>query len=145
MFSSHVIAPEEHNSWFDALLKGESRRQWIILIGEQPVGSVYLTDLVPGGHTSTLGVYIAEKEARGHGVAKAALELLLDQAFLQVGLSTVAADVVDGNEPAFHLYLQVGMRRLTRECDPAVLVSATRFEISGEQWQSRRLNQGDIG
>lgn len=143
MFSSHVISSKEHDRWFDELIGGGRRQQWIVLWREEPVGSVYLTRADARGEELHIGIYIAEESARGTGVAKAALELLLDEAFRKDETAMAVADVLPGNERAARIYRQVGMKAIIYDTPRPEDPSFERFGISRVEWQALRINQGD--
>ena len=54
------------------------------------------------------GIYIGDSDYTGKGLGATALDLTIDQAFVQLGLRKIFLRVAESNENALHLYLKKG-------------------------------------
>jgi UDP-4-amino-4,6-dideoxy-N-acetyl-beta-L-altrosamine N-acetyltransferase len=102
---------DEHQVAFNAFLADRDRRGWIINRTGQPVGFLSLTGLTNNNRRAEWGWYIADAEARGRGVGRAAEALGLDKAFDELGLEKVSAEVFADNEAALKSQAAAGFRR----------------------------------
>lgn len=96
----------------EALVKGwisdQSIRAFIIEVDGTPVGNCWLGHVT--ATSATLGIAIAEPEARGHGVGTTAMRLLLATA---PGLVVTLWAYAD-NEVALAVYRRVGFKETGR-------------------------------
>jgi UDP-4-amino-4,6-dideoxy-N-acetyl-beta-L-altrosamine N-acetyltransferase len=104
-------ALEEHQAGFQAFLADSDRRGWIINRNGQAVGFLSLTGLTNCNRRAEWGWYIADADARGRGVGRAAEALGLDKAFDDLGLEKVSAEVFADNEAALKAQAAAGFRR----------------------------------
>jgi UDP-4-amino-4,6-dideoxy-N-acetyl-beta-L-altrosamine N-acetyltransferase len=102
---------EAHQIAFQAFLDDVDRRGWIINRNGQAVGFLSLTGLANCNRRAEWGWYIADAEARGRGVGRAAEALGLDKAFDELGLEKVSAEVFADNEAALKAQAAAGFRR----------------------------------
>lgn len=140
MYTDHVITRIEHDRWFAAVLIDPSKKYWIIMHDEEPIGVVNLIGLGNVGDTCSFGIYLGEQQARGTGAAKIALEKALEYAFDLLSVPCVVAEVLHGNRSAERLYGQVGMRSAGEVVVEQGAKAAKRFEISRQHWL--RLHRG---
>jgi UDP-4-amino-4,6-dideoxy-N-acetyl-beta-L-altrosamine N-acetyltransferase len=101
----------EHQAAFLAFMADQDRRGWIINRDGQPVGFLSLTGLTNCNRRAEWGWYIADADARGRGVGRAAEALGLDKAFDELGLQKVSAEVFADNEAALKAQAAAGFRR----------------------------------
>jgi UDP-4-amino-4,6-dideoxy-N-acetyl-beta-L-altrosamine N-acetyltransferase len=104
-------ARDEHQARFDAFLANADQRGWIINRNSQPVGLLTLTGLTNCNLRAEWVWYVADAEARGRGVGRAAEALGLDKAFDELGLKKVSAEVFADNEAALKAQAAAGFRR----------------------------------
>lgn len=102
---------DEHHRLFQAFLADPDRRGWIINRNGAPVGFLSLTGLTNCNRRADWGWYIADADARGRGVGRAAEALGLDKAFDDLGLEKVSAEVFADNEAALKAQSAAGFRR----------------------------------
>jgi len=89
----------------------------------------------------TVGIVIADKKNRGCGVGTEALTLLLEYAFLQLGLQRVQLDVYGGNSRAVACYERVGfvkegVKRHARFCR-GEFMDLILMSVLREEWEQR--------
>lgn len=111
MSDQPAATPEAHRVGFKAFLADPDRRGWIISREGQPVGFLSLTGLTNCNRRAEWGWYIADADARGRGVGRAAEALGLDKAFDGLGLEKVSAEVFADNEAALKAQAAAGFRR----------------------------------
>jgi len=109
IYNQPPLTLENQNAWYARYLKDESQVRFVIEAKESgPAGVCGLTDRRPGEATAMLAVMLGEGAARGKGLAREALEVLLDWGFGPWGLHRVTAEVFAPNEAAIRLYEKLG-------------------------------------
>lgn len=144
MSDQPASAREEHQTRFEAFLGDPDRRGWIISRSGQPVGFLSLTGLTNCNRRAEWGWYIADADARGRGVGRAAEALGLDKAFDQLGLEKVSAEVFADNEAALKAQAAAGFRREGYLRKHALKDGQFRdvvlLAILAEEWRACRAN-----
>jgi UDP-4-amino-4,6-dideoxy-N-acetyl-beta-L-altrosamine N-acetyltransferase len=141
MYTNHEISEAEHNSWFDNMLTDESKVYWKIVADDVAVGAVFLTGIALDTDGCEWGMYLADVDVRGKGVAQAACALSFRYAFTALGVSSVRCEAVAQNETAIGLYESVGYVR-TGLKEGAVLrgnemLSVVTLELTRDAWNAR--------
>jgi UDP-4-amino-4,6-dideoxy-N-acetyl-beta-L-altrosamine N-acetyltransferase len=110
MYNSHVIAPDEHDRWFDRAVKDASAVYRIFEHRDRPLGFVSFTGLDRIHGRSSWAFYLGEADApRGSG---AAMELLaLDEAFGPIGIRKLCCEVFAFNAGVVRLHARFGFVR----------------------------------
>ena len=138
MYTNHQIVEEEHNSWFDAMLADASKLYWKIVADGVAVGSVFLTGVSSQGSSCEWGMYLADMNARGKGVAQAACALSFRYAFNELVVDVVKCEAVAQNENAIGLYESVGYVRTGLQTDAVKrgdeMLSVVTLELTRESW-----------
>jgi UDP-4-amino-4,6-dideoxy-N-acetyl-beta-L-altrosamine N-acetyltransferase len=138
MFSKGLIQYREHCSWFARMIADTASRYWIIRTDDWPVGLIYLNDLGLGDGCCRLGIYLAESSIMGRGVARAALGLVIEEAFGPLGQDCVKAEVMSSNDRAIALYESFGMRRVRHERHSNSACVVLILEICRRDWCERK-------
>lgn len=81
------------------------------LDGDHLIGFVVLFNLKWRNQTAQLAIGIGDREYRGQGYGQEALHLILQYAFVELGLRRVSLTVLDYNTRAIHAYERVGFQR----------------------------------
>ena len=140
-YSNHVISEEEHNAWFDAMLADASKVYWKIVADGMAVGSVFLTGVSSQGSSCEWGMYLADVNARGKGVAQAACALSFRYAFNELAVDVVKCEAVAQNENAIGLYESVGYVRTGLQADAvkrgSEMLSVVTLELTRDSWNVR--------
>lgn len=117
---------------WESLLKGE-RTDWIGFAIYQwpegvPIGVANLRDFQNAHGAAEVGITIGEVAARGQGLGTEAVLLLLEYAFLTLGVHNVWLDTAAYNVGAIRAYKKAGFREIGRRRG-ARLVAGRRFDI----------------
>ena len=143
-YSNHVISEEEHNAWFDAMLADVSKVYWKIVADGVAVGSVFLTGVSSQGSSCEWGMYLADVNARGKGVAQAACALSFRYAFNELAVNVVKCEAVAQNENAIGLYESVGYVRTGLQTDAVKrdneMLSVVTLELTRDSWNMSESN-----
>ena len=138
MYTNHEIGEEEHNAWFDAMLADASKVYWKIVADGVAVGSVFLTGVSNQGKSCEWGMYLADVNARGKGVAQAACALSFRHAFNELSVDVVTCEAVAQNENAIGLYESVGYVRTGLQNDAVQrggeMLSVVTLELTRDSW-----------
>ena len=137
-YSNHVISEEEHNAWFDAMLADVSKVYWKIVADGVEVGSIFLTGVSSQGSSCEWGMYLADVNARGKGVAQAACALSFRYAFNDLAIDVVKCEAVAQNENAIGLYESVGYVRTGLQTNAVKrdneMLSVVTLELTRDSW-----------
>ncbi len=113
LFTEEETTPERQDIWYRTYLLDPAQVRFVIetkALG--PLGCCGFTDKREGESSANLSIFVGEPAARGKGLAREALDLLLDYGFNQWELARVIAEMFADNEPARRLYERVGFQEL---------------------------------
>lgn len=99
---------EVHTNWLRTKVDTGQVAQFIILLGDSPVGSIYLRDIDTWNKKAEYGLYIGEEAALHQGVGTRAGQLILDYGFGVLGLNKIYLRLMASNVAAQKSYLKVG-------------------------------------
>ena len=140
-YSNHVIGEKEHHAWFDAMLVDASKVYWKIVADGVAVGAIFLTGVSDDGKSCEWGMYLADVDVRGKGVAQAACALSFRYAFSELGKNVVKCEAFEQNEAAIGLYESVGYERTGVQADAVKrgdeMLSVVTLELTRESWNVR--------
>ncbi len=91
------------------------------LIKPRLLGSISLKDINWINRSAELGIFIGDKEFRGHGYGTEAILLLLDYGFNYLNLNSVTLALLDANDRAYNCYLKCGFKLSGRDRDAIFL------------------------
>lgn len=107
--NTDTITAEEHESWFKGYIAKGNDYQFVIEHRGDAVGQIGLYHIDPKQGSAEIGrLMIGAEQARGQGVAKTAINMLLSIAARQFGLSVVRLEVREDNDRALRLYKRCG-------------------------------------
>lgn len=107
------ILIEDELKWIEIVLNNEDEYRCAILVDNEYIGNVYLTNI--DGKEANYHIFIGEKEYWGKGIAKQASLLILDYAFHELKLDRVVLRVKEQNERALHLYQSIGFKSIEED------------------------------
>ena len=138
MYTNHEIGEAEHNAWFDAMLADVSKVYWKVVADGVAVGAVFLTGVSSQGSSCEWGMYLADVNTRGKGVAQAACALSFRYAFNELAVDAVKCEAVAQNENAIGLYESVGYVRTGIQIDAVQrggeMLSVVTLELTRKSW-----------
>ena len=138
------LGEEEHSAWFDNMLADSSKVYWKIVADGVAVGAIFLTGVSSQGSSCEWGMYLADVNARGKGIAQAACALSFRYAFNELALDVVKCEAVAQNENAIGLYESVGYVRTGVQTNAVKrgdeMLSVVTLELTGESWNAIESN-----
>ena len=144
MYTNHEIGEAEHNAWFDTMLADASKVYWKIVADDVAVGAIFLTGVSSKGSSCEWGMYLADVNARGKGIAQAACALSFRYAFYELALDVVKCEAVAQNENAIGLYESVGYVRTGAQTNAVKrgneMLSVVTLELTRESWNTTESN-----
>jgi UDP-4-amino-4,6-dideoxy-N-acetyl-beta-L-altrosamine N-acetyltransferase len=140
MYTNHEIGEDEHNAWFDTMLVDSSKVYWKIIASDVSVGAIFLTEISIADKSCAWGMYLADLDVRGKGVAQAACSLSFQFAFTDLGMEVVRCEAIAQNETAIGLYESLGYVRTGTNADSvkrgSEMLSVVTLELTRESWNS---------
>ena len=141
MFTNHLISETEHGTWFDNMLVDVSKLYWKIVVDGIAVGVVFLTGISELGKECSFGMYLADVDVRGKGVAQAACALSFQYAFNVLAVEVVNCEAVEQTEIALGLYESVGYVRTGLQANAVKrgdeMLSVVTLELTRDSWNVR--------
>jgi ribosomal-protein-alanine N-acetyltransferase len=119
-----------------ALMEAGSEVPWILLSGEQVVGTVTVTGIVRGPFLSAHLGYWVDRGFTGRGLGSAAAAFAVEAARTGLGLHRLQAAVLLDNRPSQRILERAGFEEIG--------VAARYLNIAGT-WQDHRLYQRILG
>lgn len=115
------------DQYIDVLLSDRSRKTFAIEVDGSHVGNVGLKEINLETKKAELFIEIGESDYRGIGVGKAAMAILMDYVFLQMGLEEMVLEVLEFNQAALRVYQHLGFEISHR--------SGWHYDPNGRYWQ----------
>lgn len=110
---SEVIGAEEHRRWYEGYLPRDDDFLFVIeevRSGGRPVGQASLYNIDRERGRAEFGRLLIGEPTAARGLAREAVELLLDYAFSELTLREIVLQVYAANEAAIALYRSCGFR-----------------------------------
>lgn len=108
---THEVTPESQAAWFDTYREDPSKEVFAIEVSGRHVGNVSLLHIDRAHARARVSIFIGPEELRGQGIGSAAMRLVFDQAFGQMGLEKLSVEVLAANAQAIACYAKAGMQR----------------------------------
>ena len=106
-----LFTKEGHEEWLKTMVETGKVAQFIILLDDKAVGSVYLRDIEYEEKSAEYGIFIGEENARGKHVGTKAAKLILRYAFDELKLEKIFLRVYKDNLGAIKSYENAGFRQ----------------------------------
>jgi UDP-4-amino-4,6-dideoxy-N-acetyl-beta-L-altrosamine N-acetyltransferase len=111
MYTDHQIAREDHARWF-AGIAGDARRDYrIIEVDGVASGPANFYDIDRGQGRASWAYYLADPSVRGKGVGGYVEFVMIERAFVELGLRKLWCEVLIGNEAVWKLHQKFGFRQ----------------------------------
>ncbi len=109
---SDFISESQTRQWLSKNTNNNTRRDFFIFLKEdkKPIGFSSLKNIDYINSKSEMTLCIGDKEVRGRGLAKEARTLMLDYAFLELGLNKVYTHNWVENKPIINLNHKMGFK-----------------------------------
>lgn len=108
MYSSHLISPDEHLRWFEAICRDQSRHPLVFMQDGLPSGFVNIGPVKAGG-IADWGFYAAPDTPKGTGLRMG--HCALQYAFDKLRLHKLCGEVLSSNEASQRFHLRLGFRQ----------------------------------
>lgn len=115
------------DQYIDVLLSDRTRKTFAIEVEGDHVGNVGLKEINFETKKAELFIEIGESDYRGIGVGKAAIAILMDHVFGQMGIEEMILEVLEFNQAAIRVYQQLGFETSHR--------SGWHYDSQGRYWQ----------
>lgn len=110
---NHGITIQDELSWIKNVIQAENEYRCAIIVDNQYVGNIYLTNI--GNGSAVYHIFLGEKSIWGKGVARRASQLILKYAFDSLNLNKVELNVKMKNERAIELYKRIGFQEYSHD------------------------------
>ena len=108
MYTDHVIAPEEHDAWFQRVTSDPTCKYWIIVCDAEDVGLVNLYAIDRRNRRCYWAFYIVSPNVRGKGVGTSAEYFVLRHVFDELNLNRLCCEVLDFNQGVVRMHKSFG-------------------------------------
>lgn len=121
----HEIAYADEANWIKKIKTNKDEYRCAILIDDEYIGNIYLTDIENG--SATYHIFIGNKSYWGKGIATEASRQIIEYGFNELNLNQINLKVKHDNIAAKALYVKLGFKeydmddvwlsmRLLRKC-----------------------------
>lgn len=114
------VTVEQEEDWYEGQAKAEEEVTFTVYERSslRPIGTASLHAIDQRNRTATFGIMIGEPGDRGKGYGTEATRLVLDYAFVALGLHNVALTVFEYNPAGLRAYTKAGFKEFgrRREC-----------------------------
>lgn len=100
--------------YFDMLLTDPARQTFAIVLGGVHVGTVGLKKIDMNCRKCEFFLEVGPSNLRGRGIGSAALSMVLDYAYVELGMQEVNLEVLEFNEGALKVYERLGFEHIGR-------------------------------
>ncbi|MFS1161535.1 UDP-4-amino-4,6-dideoxy-N-acetyl-beta-L-altrosamine N-acetyltransferase [Aeromonas salmonicida] len=143
MYTQHVISQEEHYSWWERIKVCEDQRYYMYEYEGQPCGITSFNNVDLSNKNSAWAFYTSPSAPRGSG---AKMEfLMLDLAFITLGLHKLYCEVLEFNRPVITLHHKFGFETegvfKAHHFINDEFINVHRLAILKKQWECNRTAQ----
>ena len=116
LYSSHPfpVSIENEKLWYKKILTSNIPVTVFgieSILTKELIGIASLKDINLINRSAEFGMYVGAKKLRGHGISIAVTKLILEYAFLKLGLNRVYSHMIEDNMPAWKLCERIGFKR----------------------------------
>ena len=115
LFREYVYDPERVDAYYDRLQAQRDRVDYLIMLGEAPVGEIALKHIDSEKKTCELSVHLQNDSVKNRGYGTRAELLAIGHAFRGIGMKEILADAVLKNKRSQHVLEKVGFREMDRD------------------------------
>lgn len=110
MYTDNFITEEEHELWFQAIVKDPSCMNWIIVYNKEEVGLVNIYNIDQGNRRCCYASYIASQDLRGKGIGMLSEYYILKYLFEDLEFNKVCAEVFSFNKAGVNVHKSLGFQ-----------------------------------
>ncbi len=140
------MSPESEKHWIQRHNEQSTPRSDIVLIimdDQQAIGTVGLHGIQWDWRFATIGIFVADCQVRHKGIGSQSYRLLLDYAFLEMGLLTIEAEVYATNEPSQKFHEQRMRFKEIGHSDPKALIQGKlvpviTYSMTADRWEQTK-------
>lgn len=112
--SASMMTIEGEKKWFESP-KEDAQIFFIVRLEDNKlIGTIGLHQIHQVNRTSTLGIFIGEKDGRNKGYGTEAVRLILEYGFKYLNLNNIKLDVLEFNDRAIACYKKCGFKEYGR-------------------------------
>lgn len=111
LYTDHEISAEEHEDWFNRIMKDLKVKYWIMMADDEDVGVVNLYDIDELHRRCYWALYIAKVDQRGKGVGSRTGHIVLSYVFDVIKMEKLCCEVLSFNKKALNLYEKLGFKQ----------------------------------
>lgn len=111
-YREYVYSPEAVDAYFDRLAAAEDRVDFLVMLGERPIGEVALKRVDRAAGTCELAIHLQNDTVKNRGYGTRAEQLAVACAFAEMGMKAVLADAVAKNLRSRRVLEKVGFRQV---------------------------------
>ena len=108
MYQRDPIPREVHDAWFTRLLEAPDHFGWAVVMDDKPVGAAFISAIDTPNRRGSWGFYLADSATRGRGVGSAMTYLVMEQAFTDLRLHKLCAEVLSFNQAGLAMHKKFG-------------------------------------
>ncbi|EPU1979721.1 UDP-4-amino-4,6-dideoxy-N-acetyl-beta-L-altrosamine N-acetyltransferase [Escherichia coli] len=146
MYTQHLISKEEHYAWWDKMKHRQDQCYYMYEFMEQPCGIASFNNLDVNNKNSAWAFYTSPLAPKGSG---ARMEfLMLDLAFITLGLHKLYCEVLEFNKAVISLHHKFGFETEGLLKEHSLIddnfVNVHRLAILKDKWIFNRATQLEI-
>lgn len=122
--------------YFNMLVQDPDRKTFAIVLDGAHVGSIGLKKIDLNRRSCEFFMEVGPTDLRGKGIGSAALSMVLDYAYFELGMQTVNLEVLEFNEGALKVYERLGFEHIGR--------LGWHFDIANEYRQVLGMRMQDV-
>ncbi len=108
MINDQKITSEQQRSWFNKVKNDLTKKYFVILIDDNPVGLVNFINMDQSNKTADWGFYIGNIYYLSRGFGIKIMRMAIEYAFNDLGLRSVNAEIIANNSISIYLHKKLG-------------------------------------
>ena len=111
MYTDAPVSAEQQRAWFARISADETKKYWLILHQERPVGVANLYAINPDARSCYWAFYLGEENLRGSGLGAKVELAVLAYVFDERKLNKLLCEVFVSNDKVIAMHEKFGFRR----------------------------------
>lgn len=114
-FEAYQYDAARVNALYDARSRQEDRRDFLLMLGDAPIGEVCLKHIDPANKTCELAIHLQSDAVKNRGYGSRAEFLALAYAFDELQMAVVKANAVLKNKRSQHVLAKLGFDQVGQD------------------------------